>query len=98
MDIRQQIEIGAYDDKTKDGQLLILGTITNKANKPASSIQLEAELFDSNGEFVYECTEYIGSKVVSGASENFQIKCGCRDSQLPKYSSIEIRFISAHSY
>jgi hypothetical protein len=87
-----------YEDKTKGGQLLILGSIRNNGSKPASSIQLEAELFDVNDKFVYECTEYISNEVMSGESENFQIKCGCRDSQLPEYSSINIRVIGAHSF
>jgi hypothetical protein len=37
-DDKDQIEIGAYEDKTKDGQLLVLGYLTNKGDKPASSI------------------------------------------------------------
>lgn len=96
IDAKKQIEIVSYEDKTKDGQLLILGSIKNNGAKSASSIQLEAELFDDNDKFVYECTEYVSNNVMPGESENFQIKCGCIDSQLPKYSSLKIRVINAH--
>lgn len=96
LDAKKQIKIVSYEDKTKDGQLLIVGSLKNNGTKSTSSIQLEAELFDGNGKFVYECTEYISNDVLPMESENFQIKCGCKDSQLPKYSSLKIRVISAH--
>jgi len=98
LDKRKQIEVGDYEDKSKDGQLLILGVVTNKGDSPASSIQLEAELFDENEKFVYECSEYISNKVMPGETENFQIKCGCRDSQIPEYNSIKIRVVGAHGF
>lgn len=98
LDRGKQIEIGDYEDKSKDGQLLILGVVTNKGDSSASSIQLEAELFDANEKFVYECSEYINNKVMPGETENFQIKCGCKDSQIPEYSSINIRVVSAHGF
>ncbi|MEW8348168.1 MAG: FxLYD domain-containing protein [Candidatus Thiodiazotropha taylori] len=92
------IKIDRYEDKTTDGQLLVIGSLTNNGSKAVSSIQLEAELFDEAGEFVYECTEYINNRVHSGSSENFQIKCGCKDSNLPKYNSIKISVIGVHNY
>jgi hypothetical protein len=92
------IKIDTYEDKTENGQLLVLGSLTNNGSKPASSIQLEAELFDDNGKFVYECNKYISNRVMPGESENFQIKCGCRDSMLPKYRSMNIRIVSVHNF
>lgn len=98
LDQTKKIEIGKYEDKSKDGQLLILGTITNKGDKPASSIQLEVELFDAEGKFVYECSEYISRKLVPGDTENFQVKCGCNTSPIPEYKSVDIRVVGAHGF
>ncbi|MET0049936.1 MAG: FxLYD domain-containing protein [Candidatus Thiodiazotropha sp.] len=73
IDAKKHIEIISYEDKTKDGQLLILGSLKNNGSASTSSIQLEAELFDNNDKFVYECTEYVSNDVPSGETENFQI-------------------------
>jgi hypothetical protein len=98
MDSKDQIKIDSYEDKSTDGQLLVIGSLTNNGAESVSSIQLEAELFDGDANFVYECTEYVNNKVMPGESENFQIKCGCRDSALPEYSSIKIEVIRAHNF
>ncbi len=98
LDRKDQIEIGPYEDKSNATQLLILGTIVNTGSEPASSIQLEAELFDAEKKFVYECTEYISNRVMPGESENYQIKCGCSSSPIPKYSTINVRVVGAHGF
>lgn len=97
-DRTSQIEIGDYRDTGKDGQLLILGTITNIGDKSIGSIQLEAELFNNDDKFVYECSEYISNKLKAGGTENFQIKCGCGSSPVPEYKSVKVRVVSANSF
>ncbi len=93
-----QIEILEQREQNNGEQLLILGKIKNTGNKIASSIQLEAELLDSEGVFVYECSEYISKKLKPGDIENYQIKCGCGDSPLPAYKSITVRVVSASGF
>ena len=97
-DRTDQIEILDYREQLQGDQLLILGKITNSGDSHANSIQLEAELLDSAGEFVYECSEYINKKLQPKEIENFQIKCGCGKKPLPEYASITVRVVNAHSF
>jgi hypothetical protein len=93
-----QVELLAHEDRSRDGQLLILGSLKNGGEKPVSSIQLEAELFDENNKFVYECTEYISRRLMSGDVENYQIKCGCKGGELPQYSTFTVRVVGAQGF
>lgn len=98
LDVTSNISIEKYNENKHGEQLFILGSIVNNGKKQASSIQLEAELKDSKGQFVYECSEYINRKLKPGESENFQIKCGCGKTPLPEYASISVRVVGASSY
>ena len=60
--------------------------------------QIEAELFDANGVFVYECSDYINVKLAAGQTENYQVKCGCNKNGLPEYDSIKLRITRASIY
>ncbi len=93
-----QIKILQYRERKNGDQLLILGTIENTGNSSASSIRLEAELLDEQKQMVYECSEYISKRLKPGEKENFQVKCGCGDKAIPKYSSVSLRVVSASSY
>lgn len=98
MDRKDQIIIKGFRETKSGNQLLILGSIENQGDKKTSSIQLEAELLNAEGEFVYECSEYISKDMQPGDVENFQIKCGCGDNSVPDYASVNVRVISANSY
>jgi len=93
-----QIEISSYREQKNGTQLLILGSVKNIGDTKASSIQLEAELMDESGNFVYECSEYISNDLKPGDVENFQIKCGCGKNPVPKYAKLNVRVVSASGY
>jgi len=97
-DKSEQIKIVKFRETTTNNQLLILGSIKNTGSTPVRSINLEAELFDSNDVFVYECSEYISKKIQPAEEENFQIKCGCGKQPLPEYENIKVNVVSASSY
>jgi hypothetical protein len=93
-----QIKILKYHDKNNSGKVLILGAVENVGKKSVSSIELEAELTDKNGEFVYECSTYISRTMKPGDTENFQIKCGCGNDSIPAYNDVTVRVVSAHGF
>ena len=97
-DIADQIKIKSYREQKNGNQLLILGEIENIGDKKASSIQLEAELSNEKGDFVYECSEYINKDLKAEEIENFQIKCGCGDKPVPEYAEVSVRVVSASNY
>lgn len=97
-DSLNRVKINSYNEQPIGGRLLILGTIENISDTKASSIQLEAELLNSSGEFVYECTEYINKDLQPGEVENYQISCGCGDTTIPEHTDITVRVVSISNY
>jgi hypothetical protein len=98
MDRTDHITINQFEEKEYGSRLLILGVIENTGDEKASSIRLEAELFNDSGEFVYECSEYISSDLLPGDKENFQIRCGCNDQPIPQHSEVKVKVVSASLY
>lgn len=93
-----QIEIRNQREQRNGDQLLILGSVINNGDASTRSIQLEAELMDKDGNFVYECSEYISKTLKSGDQENFQIRCGCGNNPVPEYAKVNVRVVSASGY
>jgi hypothetical protein len=98
MDKTDHITINEYKEKPVGDRLLILGVIENTGDQKVSSIQLEAELLNESGEFVYECSEYINRDLQPGDKENFQIRCGCNGQSIPEHSEVTVRVVSASNY
>ena len=98
LDKTGQIKIQEFREQKNGNQLLILGKIVNSGDEKASSIQLEAELTDKDGKFVYECSEYINQDLKPGDIENFQIKCGCGENPVPEYAEVTVRVVGASNY
>jgi hypothetical protein len=96
----EQIIINEYKDAYTGNQVMITGSLTNTSDATANSIELEAEMYDKNGEFVYECSEYISEAVEPGKTENFQIKCGsgCTDKLIPEYESVKVRVVGISNF
>ena len=94
----KDIEILDYNSIMQKNQLLIRGQNKNISEKEISSIEIEAELFDEAGNFVFECTEYLSESIVTNAVENFLIKCGCSENSVPEYNKIEVSIARASAY
>jgi len=77
---------------------MILGSIKNTGKEKISSVKLEAEFFNSNGDFVYEESEYISKRLAPNETENFAIKCGCANRKFPEYTKVVVRVVSASNY
>lgn len=85
--------------ETQQGvQLLIAGQFTNNHEESLNSLEIEAELFDDNGNFVYECSKSFYDEIPSGATENYLIKCGCSQNGIPEYSTVKVRVVKASVY
>lgn len=98
LDLTKEIKLGEYTERLSEGHLHIIGSVSNIGEQAAGSIEIEAELLDAQGNFVYECSEYIGSKVQPGASENFLMKCGCSRESVPEYATISLRVVEASAF
>ena len=92
------IKIKSQKEVMNGKQLLILGEVVNESDETASTVEIEAELFDADGQFVYECSEYLSNGIEPGETENYQIKCGCNKNGVPEYSNIKVKVVRASSY
>lgn len=96
--LEERIELKNYRAKQQGDRLLILGSVENTAQRKADLVELQAELFDEKGEFVYECSGSLDGGLGAGETENFQIRCGCEDSPVPQFSDLTLRVVSANSF
>lgn len=53
--------------------LEIIGLITNSSGRTWSGVTVEAEFFDSSGEFVDEASQYLRSEISGHSQEHFKI-------------------------
>ena len=76
--------------------LEVVGVVTNSGNDTWDNISIEIELFDKDGKFIDECSEYISSPLPPSKSENFKAKCGgCEKRPMADFDHYEIRIIDA---
>ena len=94
----QSIELGLYTTTMQGMQLLVQGSFKNVGDIKLDSVEIEAELFDKDGKFVYECSDYISRRFEPQQEENYQIKCGCSKNGLPEYKTINLTVVNASSY
>ena len=59
-----------------DGATSIIGSVKNNGKAKASSLKIEANLFN-HGKFVDQYSTYITGALAPGESRNFKIACGC---------------------
>lgn len=80
------------NERISDEDFTLLGAIENKGDKTWSSISLKAELYDSNGNFIEQCEEYVNQTSRPGSSINFKLSCGsqCSKLQMEQYSSYKL--------
>lgn len=81
-----------------DFNVEILGVIGNEGEDNWGSVSLEAELFDKDGKFLHECTEYIRNTMKPSDVENFKISCGgCEKRPIPEFDHYTIKITDAFS-
>lgn len=58
---------------TDQNELRILGVITNSGPKRWSSVEIEVEFFDPDGNFLGESSDFLRSDIGPHANENFEL-------------------------
>jgi hypothetical protein len=75
----------------------VVGVVANTGSDAWSSINIEVELFDKEGKFVYECSEYIMGILYPGGEENFVVDCsGCEKAPIPEFDNYKIKVTNAY--
>lgn len=53
----------------------VIGTLKNVGNAPARHTELVADLFDKDGNFIYQCKGWLSEEIEPGAESHFKIDC-----------------------
>lgn len=83
-------------ERVSESEFTLLGVLENKGDARWSSINIKAELFNAEGEFIDECSEYITQNSLPGSKLNFKLSCGsCSKFQLGDYRTYKLSVVSA---
>jgi len=72
-DVTKDLTISGIQTRSIDGQLEIVGLITNSGNRTWSLVTVEAEFFDASGAFIDEASEFVQANITGHAKEHFKI-------------------------
>ena len=91
------IIITSHKERKVTNSVDILGVLENQGEDTWGSINIEVELFDKEGNFVDECSEYISGNILPGEKQNFKVSCRrCEKNPLPEYKKYTIKVKDAH--
>lgn len=71
-DYRQELRIQITETLITDEDYTILGTVENTGEVRWERIELEAEFYDADGNFLDEFIDYVNSSIDAGRSEHFK--------------------------
>ncbi len=85
-----KVSIFDHHEVNRNGITFILGTAENNSDNSLRSLTIKADLYDENGTFVKQCTEYL-STLHAKKKSNFEISCkSCDGNKTVKHSSYKI--------
>ncbi len=73
-DVTKDLAISEVKTKMVGSSLEIIGLITNSSGREWSGVTIEAEFYDSSGEFLDEASQYLRFAIGGHAKEHFKIK------------------------
>ena len=73
-DATKELRISDVQKRLNGDFIEIVGLITNTGTHNWSNVTIEAEFFDTAGNFVDEAQDYMRSNIAGGAKEHFKIK------------------------
>jgi hypothetical protein len=72
-DASKDLVVSEVKTRTAGSSLEIVGLITNLSRRTWSGVSVEAEFFDSSGEFIDEAGQYLRSNINGHSEEHFKI-------------------------
>jgi len=77
--INNKVEIIEHREVIRNGRTIILGSVKNNSDTNLHTLSVKVDLFDKEGLFVEQCSEYI-ARLHANTQVNFKIKCKACDS------------------
>ena len=88
----ENVVITKHEEVTRDGALYVLGTVENRAAESVRVVNVQVDLFDKDGKFVDQCSEYLKGTLKAGESRNFKVSCrGCKQRPAVAHASYKVK-------
>jgi len=72
----QKVSIGKHQEVRRGKNFVILGSVENQGAESIRTLIIQVDLFDKNGQFVGQCSEYMIGALKPHEPRNFQVSCG----------------------
>jgi hypothetical protein len=82
------LTIKAHRPQKAENNSAFIGQVANAGNGTWANVEIVAELFDRDGEFLDKCSSYLDGSIAPGETRNFKVSCpNCPDNPRPAYDS-----------
>ena len=86
-----RLEIVSHEQEKHDGNLRVRGQVANNGSDSWRFVRIVVDLFDRDGHFVWQCSDYLVPNLYPGQTANFVVDCdGSKESPLPDFERYEI--------
>lgn len=99
-DYDESAKLSAYvkTEKIGNGSFTLLGEVENKGIYSWQMVNLQADLFNTKGQFIEQCTEYVSQTIRPGEVVNFKLSCkssSCNTVDVNGYDSYVLKIADA---
>ena len=90
----EKVTITKHEEVRRNDDVFILGTVENQRAEAVRTLSIQVDLFDKDGKFVDQCSEYLRGALKPAESRNFKVSCGgCKKRPVITHESYKIRVI-----
>jgi hypothetical protein len=90
----EKVVVAKHEEVRRDETVFILGTVENRSAEAVRAMSIQIDLFDKDGKFVDQCSEYLRGALKPAESRNFKVSCGgCKDRPAVAHASYKVRVI-----
>lgn len=90
----ENVAITSHKEIKRDGVTYVLGTLKNQGTQDVRSVNIEADFFDANGNFVEQCSEFVAGSIKPSETRNFKISCSnCKNPSAVEHASYKLRIV-----
>ncbi len=91
--------LGVTSERITEEEFVLFGNIRNEGNTEWTTVDVQAELFDEEGNYIDECKSYVDKRVFPGETTNFKLDCSkCSTVNLENYHSYKVSITDANTY
>lgn len=89
-----KVVVTKHEEVKRDEAVYILGTAENRSSDRVRNLTVQVDLFNKDGQFVDQCSEYLQGVIRPNESRNFKVSCGgCKDHPAVAHESYKVHII-----